>query len=180
MATVLGGPAEVSLNGVTIPAQLLSEVTVELTEGTRERTTLGGNFTRPSGVLETAQVAFTMYLESMDALKDIFPGRYNAATAPQESGNIILGNDSCANAEISGLNIHYTCETTDDNDVYIYNAQVAMNFNPTYNDSDDLTVEVTAYAQPDAEGRIARIGTGDLTARSVFDPATGQTVPVTS
>ena len=180
MATVLGGAAEVSLNGVTIPAHLLSEVSVELTEGTRERTTLGGNFTRPSGVLETAQVNFTMYLESMDALKDIFPGRYNAPTAPQTTGNIIIGNDSCATTDVTGLNVHYVCDTNDNNDVYIYSAQVALNFNPTYNDSDDLTVEVTAYAQPDAEGRIARIGTGDLTADSVYDATSDATTPVAS
>lgn len=180
MATVLGGQAEVSVNGTTIPAHLLSEVSVELSEGTRERTTLGGNFTRPSGVLETAQVSFTMYLENMDALKTVFPGKYNAPTDPQTSGNIILGNDSCATTEVSGLNVHYTCDTNDDNDVYIYNAQVAMNFNPTYNDSDDLTVEVTAYAQPDAEGRVARIGTGDLTAESVYDAETDATVPASS
>ncbi len=37
--TVLGGPAEVAINGITIPASLLSEVSAEFTEGTRERET---------------------------------------------------------------------------------------------------------------------------------------------
>lgn len=177
-ATVLGGPAEVALNNTVIPASLLSEVSVELTEGTRERKTLGGTFNRPSGILETAEVKFTMYLPSMDYLKTIFPGRYNAPTAPQLTGNIIFGNNSCAQTDAGPVNIHYTCEDNDNNDIHIYNGQAALNFNPTYTGEDDLTVEITIYAQPDADGNIGRLGTGNLTAVSTYDPATETTVLV--
>jgi hypothetical protein len=178
--TVLGGPAEVAINGTTIPASLLSEVSVELTEGTRERTTLGGTFTKPSGVLETAQVMFTMYLPSMDYLKNIFPGRYSAPTAPQTSGNVIFNSDNCTTVEAGPVNIHYTCEDTDANDVHIYSGLAALNFNPTYNADDDVTIEVTIYAQPDDEGNVARMGTGDLTEPSIYDAETEETVPVGS
>lgn len=174
--SVLGGPAEVAINNIAIPASLLSEVAVELTEGTRERETLGGTFTKPSGVLDTAQVTFTLYLPSMDYLKHIFPERYNAPSGEQTTGNIIFNSDNCATVEAGPVNIHYTCEPLDNNDVYIYSGLAMLNFNPTYNASDDLTIEVTIYAQPDEDGNIARLGTGDLTADSYYDPTTEETV----
>lgn len=173
--TVLGGPAEVAINGVTIPASLLSEVSVELTEGTRERETLGGTFSKPSGVLDTAEVTFTMFLPSMDYLKNIFPGRYNAPSGEQDTGNVIFNSDNCVSTEAGPVNIHYTCEPLDNNDVHIYNGQAALNFNPTYNAEDDLTIEVTIYAQPDEDGNIARMGTGNLTQDSIYDAASGET-----
>jgi len=180
MSQVLGGLADVSVNGITIPSMLLSEVTVELTEGTRERSTLAGNFTRPSGTLETATATFTMYLPSIDYLKDIFPGRYNAPTAPQTTGNIIWDTDTCGSVDAGPVNIHFTCADNDNNDVYFYAGLLQLNFNPTYNNSDELTIEVTVHAQPDTNGQVFRLGTGDLTAESVYDPASETTVPVAS
>jgi hypothetical protein len=177
---VLGGPAEVAINGTTIPAQLLSEVAVELTEGTRERETLGGTFNRPSGVFDTAQATFTMFLPSMDYLKDIFPDLYNTPSGGQTTGNLIFGTGSCSVRTGGPVNIHYSCEDTDDNDIYFYNALAQLNFNPTYNATDDLQVEVTLLAQPDDDGNIARLGTGDLTQPSVYDPVTETTVPLGS
>lgn len=176
MSNVLGGPAEVSLNGITIPASLLSEVSVELSEGTRERETLGGKFTKPSGVLDTAQAMFTLYLPSMDYLKNIFPDRYNAPSGEQTTGNVIFNSDNCVETATGPVNIHFTCEPLDNNDVFIYAGLAQLNFNPTYNASDDLTIEVTIFAQPDDDGNVARLGTGDLTNDSYYDDATGDTV----
>ncbi len=167
--TVLGGPAEVAINGITIPASLLSEVSVEFTEGTRERTTLGGTFTKPSGILETAQATFTMYLPSMDYLKNIFPSRYNAPSGEQDTGNVIFNSDTCVTSDAGPVNIHYTCEPLDNNDIHIYSGLASLNFNPTFNASDDLTIEVTIFAQPDDDGNIARMGTGNLTQDSFYN-----------
>lgn len=176
----LGGPAEVALNGIAIPPQLLSEITVELTEGTRERETLAGTFSKPSGTLDTAQAMFTMFLPSMDYLKYLFPERYNAPSAPQTSGNVIFNTENCATLDPSPMNIHYTCEDNDANDVFFPAALVQLNFNPTYNNDDDLTIEVTVFAQPDEDGVVYRLGTGNLTEESIYDPETETTVPVGS
>jgi len=175
--TVLGGPAEVAINGITIPSSLLSEVSVEITEGTRERTTLGGTFTKPSGVLETAQVMFTMYLPSMDYLKNIFPARYNAPSGEQETGNVVFNSDTCVTSDAGPVNIHFTCEPLDNNDIHIYNGLAQLNFNATYNATDDLTIEVTIFAQPDDDGNVARMGTGNLTQDSFYN-AEDQTTEV--
>lgn len=174
----LGGLAEIAINGITIPASLLSEITVELTEGMRERDTLAGTFSRPSGTLETATASFTLFLPSIDYLKDIFPNRFNDPTAPQLTGNFIWDSQSCVTTSPSPVNIHYTCETNDNNDIHFYSGIAQLNFNPTFNGSDDLTIEVTIHAQPDVNGRVYRLGTGDLTADSIYDAETGATVPV--
>lgn len=178
MANPLGGPAEVAINEVVIPASMLSEVAVELTEGTRERTTLGGTYTRPSGVLETATAKFTLYLPSMDYLKNIFPNRYNAPSAPQTTGNVIINSDTCVTTDAGPVNIHFTCEENDNNDVFFYSAQAQLNFSATYNAEDDLSIEVTLFGQPDNSGNVARLGTGDLTAVSIFDAASMSTEEV--
>lgn len=179
MATVLGGKAEVAINNIVIPAQYLSEISVELTEGTRERTTLGGTFTKPSGVLESAMVKFTLYLASMDYLKNIFPERYTAPSG-NTTGNIIFNSDTCGQATAGPVNIHFTCEENDANDIHIYNGLALLDFKPTYTASDDLTIEVTIYAQPDDDGNIARLGTGDLTQEAIYDEVSEESVPVTS
>jgi hypothetical protein len=176
--STLGGPATVAINQISIPSTMLSEVVVEFTEGTRERTTLGGKFTRPSGVLDTAEARFTLYLPSMDYLKNIFPGRYNAPSAPQTTGNVILNSSNCVTTEGGPVNIHFECETNDNNDIHIYNAQALLNFNATLNAADDVAIEVRLLAQPDVNGNVARFGTGNLTANSEYDPGTEATTVI--
>ena len=179
MATqVLGGKAQIQFGKAVIPSFMLSEVSVEVTEATRERETLAGKFTRPAGTLDTAQAVVTMYLRGVEDLKAIFPGNYNAPTAPQTTGNLIIGSDACSVAEGGPLNIHFECDENDNNDVFFYNAVPLLNFSATYNSSDDLTVEVTFMANPDDNGNIFRFGTGSLTENSKWDHVTEASVPV--
>lgn len=178
----MGGVAELAFRDFTIPSDVLSETTVELAEGTRERTTLAGVFTRPSGTLETGMASVTLYPPSWGWLgENIIRSRYNAPTAPQTEGNIIWNAQTCAGSyDVGPLNIHFVCDDNDNRDVFFYNAQLVINVNPTYNNSDDIQVEMTFQAQPDDEGNVYRLGTGDLTAESIWDAASEETVPVTS
>lgn len=175
---VLEGPAEVAINAITIPASMLSEVVAEFEEGVRERTTLGGRFRRPSGILETAELRFTLFLPSMDYLKNIFPGRYNAPTAPQLTGNTIINADNCVTTAGGPVNVHWTCEENDNNDIHVYNGNALLAISATINAEDPVTVEVRILAEPDDSGNVARFGTGSLTADSIYDAATETTVPV--
>lgn len=174
----LGGAAEVAINESLIPAELLSEVSVEFVESTRETETLAGTFTQPTGMLETAQATFTMFLPSMDYLKVLFPDLHNAGSGDRVGeGNIVIGTGSCFTAENTPVNIHYVCDGNDDsNDVFIYNGRVQLNLAMTFSTGDSLSVEVTVFAQPDDNGNIARIGSGDLTQDSYFDYQTMKTV----
>jgi hypothetical protein len=182
MNTTMGGSAELAFRDKLVPADVLSEITVELTEGTRERTTLAGVFTRPSGTMDSAMATVTIFPPSWDWLgANIIESRYNAPTAPQTEGNIIWNAQTCSGTfDIGPLNIHFICDENDDRDIHFYNAQLVVNINSTYTNSDDLSVELTFHAQPDDDGNVWRLGTGDLTQESIYDVDTESTVPVTS
>lgn len=176
--TYLGGAAEVAINETLIPATLLSEVAVEFTGGTRETETLGGTFTQPSGVFETAQATFTLYLPSMDYLKVLFPDLHNASSGSRglNAGNVVLNTNECLVTDNTPVNIHYVCDGDDDkNDVFIPNARVNLDLSMTFN-SDALSVEVTVFAQPDENGDLVRFGSGNLAQVSHFDATTMTTV----
>ena len=177
--TILGGQADVAIGNFLIPARFLGDISPDFKEGTRETTTLGGKRTQPSGIMDTAELTFMLYLPSKDYLKHIWADIYNAPSGDQLTGNFNLGAGTCTTRTPVPVNIHYTCEDNDDNDDHIYSALVAFNYNPTLNDSDGLAVEVTVYAQPTENGYI-RIGTGDLTQESIYDTATQATVPTES
>jgi len=176
----LGGKMEIAMNELTIPASLLSEVSFDIAEGVRERATLAGTYSKPSGSQETNQAMFTLYLPSMDYLKTIFPGRYNAPSAPQTTGNVIVNADSCVTTDAGPVNFHYTCDDNDNNDIHFYSASAQLNFNGTMNATDSLTIEVTLYANPDEDGNVVRFGTGDLDEESIYDAETETTVPLGS
>lgn len=176
---ILGGEAEVAIGQSLIPARYLGDISPNFEEGTRESTTLGGTRTTPSGMLETSELTFTLYLPSMDFLKNIWEDIYNEPSAPQLTGNFVLGGGSCVMRTPKPVNIHYTCDENSNNDVHIFAGIVAFNFNPTYNDSDGLSVEVTIYAQPTEDGTV-QIGTGDLTEPVLWDHETEDWVPVAS
>ena len=176
----LSGPAEIAFRNFVIPSDVLSEVTVTITEGERERTTLAGTFRKPSGTLDEVQAVATLYVPSMDWLgKNILRSRYTASDGtPVQGGQVLFSTDTCsATVDAGPVNIHYVCEDTDNNDIHFYNAELRVNMEMTYNNEDDLTVELTFYGQPDANGNVVRLGTGDLTQLSDYDAATQTTVP---
>lgn len=181
MADVLSGPASLSFRDKTIPASMLSEITVTVSEKERERETLAGTFRRGAGTLDEVMAVATLYPPSMDWLgENILQARYSAGDSTF-GGNIIFNSDSCsATADAGAVNIHFECEDTDDNDVYFYNASLRVNFEMNYTSDDDLTVELTFYGNPDDDGNVVRLGTGDLTQASVYDVTTQDTVPAGS
>jgi len=173
------GPASVAMHGNLIPSTMLSEVNIEVQQGTRTRDTLGGSFTRNSGRLETAQATFTLFLPNIDFLQYIIPDQYVPGTGTQETGQINWEAGVCSLENIP-VNIHPECNDTDDDDTYFPAGSVVLNFNPTFNTSDEVTVEVMVYGNPDSEGLVVRGGTGDTTEPSIYDPEDEDTKPVTS
>lgn len=163
--TYMGGKVDVSLNGVTIPAQYLSDegVTTTLTEGTREVATMAGTFTQASGTYDEATVVFNVTLPNMNYLKNIFPDMYTASTdRPNDAGQVVFGGDDCTVRENTPVVVHYTCDANSDNDVYVPNGSVQASVELVQNASDPVTVAVTVNAQPDDNGVIAVLGTGSL------------------
>ena len=182
MATsYMGGKVDVSLNGITIPATLISDegVTTTLTEGTREIATMGGTFTQASGTYDESTVVFNVVLPNMNYLGVLFPDQYTASTdRPTIAGQTIFGGDSCSVRANTPLVVHYTCDPNSDNDVFIPNGAVLASIEMVQNASDPVTVAITVNAQPDDNGVIAILGTGSLTERTLWDAAAEAYEPV--
>lgn len=179
----MGGKVDVSLNGVTIPAQYLSDegVTTTLTEGTREIATMAGTFTQPSGTYDEATVVFNVTLPNMFYLSNIFPEQFTASNdRPTVAGQTVFGGDDCTIRMNTPVVVHYTCEPNSDNDVYIPNGSVQASLELTQNATDPVTVAITVNAQPDVNGVIAILGTGSLDEPTLWNAVTEQYEPVTS
>jgi len=183
MATYMGGKVDVSLNGITIPAEFLSDegATTTLTEGTREVATMAGTFSQPSGTYDEANVVFNVVLPNMNYLKNIFPDMYTQSNdRPTVAGQTDFGSDTCSVRENTPVVVHYSCESNSDNDVFIPNGAVQASFELVQNVTDPVSVAITVNAQPDDNGLIARLGTGDLDEPTLWNPETEQYEAVSS
>lgn len=177
---VLGGVVEISFRDYTIPAHLLGEPSINIEEGTRERTTQAGTYRRGSGTLDTAEVTVPMFIPSWEWFgENIMRARFTEADG--NTGNVIWNANTCSGTMDAGpVNFHYVCDTNDANDIFFHNASLRVTINPTFATGEDLMVELTFHANPDEEGNVFRLGTGDVTEESVYDPESGGPVPVTS
>lgn len=179
----LSGKVDVSLNGITIPASLLSDegVVTTLTETVREISTMAGVIRQATGIYEEAMSVFNVVLPNMNYLKNIFPELYTPSVdRPTVAGRTAFGGNTCVQRENTPLVVHYTCQENSDNDIYIPNGSVVASAEITQNATDPVVVAVTVQAQPDVNGVFAYAGTGSLTGPTLWDAATGLYVPVTS
>ncbi len=178
IGTLLAGKWELAIGNMLIPASLLGDISPNYEEGIVEAETQAGKRSQPSGKADTAELTFTLFIETMDTLKAVFADMYNQPTAEaQKSGNIVFGGGTCSTRTPLPINIHPVCEKTDDNDIHIYGGLVKATFNPTLSTSDAASVEVTVAMQPTEEGYM-RIGTGDLSQPSYWDTTTQSTKPL--
>lgn len=178
MASVVGGPAELSIGSVLVKQPLISEINPVFENGARERTTLAGTFAKNAGTWDDPRIEFTIFAPSYEWVAQNLLSEFFTTGTP--TGNAVVNANTCLTGDVGPANVHFTCEDNDANDIYIYSGSLVLNFNPTYNDSDFIEIEASIHAQPDTDGNIFRIGTGDLTQASVYDTDTETTVPVTS
>lgn len=179
MATIqtMSSKVQLAYGGVTIPSYMLGEVSLEGDPIVRTRDTLAGSRETPTGTYENVRVNATIYAGSPDDIKAIFPGIYNAPTAPQMTGNIIIGSDSCTTTEGNKLNIHDECSATDNSDWYFGNAAPVLDLSSLkFSSGETPSVSVQWLINEDENGNVLRWGTGNLTALSHFDPVTQTTV----
>lgn len=173
--TYMGGKVDVSLNGVTIPAQYISDegVTTTLTEGTREIPTMAGTFKQASGTFEESMVVFNVTLPNMNYLKNIFPDLYTPSERPTVAGQVAFGSEDCTTRDNTPVVVHYTCDENSDNDVYVPNGAVQASIEMVQNATDPVTIEITVNAQPsdDHNGALVILGTGSLTEPTLWDAA---------
>nr|DAP66741.1 MAG TPA: hypothetical protein [Caudoviricetes sp.]DAV82859.1 MAG TPA: hypothetical protein [Caudoviricetes sp.] len=172
--TLNAGLWEVALGDMLIPAEFLGDIKTKIAMKTVEKDTQAGTSKRRTNVVDTAEATFTLYLPSLDFLGKIFPEYYARSTAG--GGAVTFGGKSVKVAEMP-VNMHQKGAETDENDVHFFKASVNVDFELSQTTSDDPSVEITLNAQPTENGYV-RLGTGDLTKKSVYDVATQRTKAV--
>lgn len=182
MFDLLKGTYEMAIGSTVIPAALLGDLSPNYEEGTLEAETQAGKVSTGSGKAATSEFTFTLFLPKENAQKYlgvIWPELYTAPTSvTQKSGNIVFGSNSCGGIAPQKINLHSVCDSTDDNDTFIYAGVPKITFNPTFSVSDVVSVEITIYMQPNSDGDRFRFGTGDVSQPSIYDPTTQTTIPV--
>jgi len=177
----LSGKVDVSLNGITIPASLLSDdgVVTTMTETVREISTMAGTIRQATGIYEEANMTFTVVLPNMSYARNIFPDLYTASTdRPTVAGRVAFGGNICTTRTNTPVVSHYSCQENSDNDVYLPNGSVTASVELTQNASDPVTIAVTVEAQPDEDGVYAYLGTGSLVGPTLWDAATESYVAI--
>lgn len=173
------GPVKLAFRDFVVPASMLGETELSLESSTRDRETQGGTFTEPSGVMETQEFSITLFAPSLSwFIKNFLKDGGNAGV--NDEYNYIYNADACKEVEMGPLNVQPCGENNDANDVHFYDAKMGFNLGTNLSPNEPAEIELTFYANPDADGNVWRLGTGDLTQESEWDPATEQTVPVTS
>ena len=163
--TLLGGKNEMSIGKVLIPAELLGDISPNYEEGMMEAETQAGTRRQPSGKASTAEITFTLFLDSMDRLKQIFD--------IADADPIVFGGGNCKTKTPRPINIHPVCDGDDGkNDIHVYAGLVSTVFNPTLSTSDALQVECTIQMQPTANGYML-VGYPDPATPQYWDVATG-------
>jgi len=166
--------------GVTVPPEMLGTVTFASEEPETEISTQAATIRQGSG-RNNASVTATIFLPSMGYLGNFLRSKFNAATNPADPGNVIIKAGSCSGSDRGVLHIHSTCNEDDKDDIHIYSAVVMNNSEIEFSeDGSALSVELTFHAQPDDDGNLYRLGTGDLTQDVLYDPETDTYEPVES
>lgn len=181
----LTGKVDVSMNGVTVPSDLIGDdgVTTTLTEKIYEIATMGGTFRQNSGIYDESNSKFSVVLPNMNYVKYIFPDLYTASfDRPTVAGQVVFGGDNCSVRQNTPLVVHYSCQENSDDDLFIPNGSVTASIELTQNASDPVTVTVTVEAQPSPEhdGAVAILGTGSLTGPTIWNAVEGAYEPIGS
>lgn len=171
----IAGKWELAIGNVLIPADLLGDISVKYSEKVLEFETQAGTTKLPSGIAETAEMTFKLWVPNIDYLGKIWPDYYEAATAG--GGSVTFGK-GIPTRMAKPFNLHQAGAKTDESDFHIFAGLASVDVNAELSTSDVFGVEVTVNAQPTDKGYI-RIGTGDKTKKSVYDVAT-QTTKVVS
>ena len=171
------GIVELAVGTSVIGPDRLGDVVVTFKEGTRTGEPLSGTVTQPSRRFEERTITFPLFLRSIDELATLWASYFNEK-AGASGGNLKFSTGSCS-LPLSVINIHPVCEVDSSKDFHTQGT-VSISWDVTYGASDLLQTEVVIYCQDDSAGLSHSIGSGSLTADTLWDAPTQAWVPITS
>lgn len=143
----MGGKLSVEINGVVIPSFMLGPISPNVTELLRTSERMSGTTTRKSGLLDNPSFDITFFPNTWDDLQYFFPENMDGTS-------FVLGGDDCSIPEDVPVVLHYECEDDELRDISIPVASVSFEDTTERNATDDVSVMIHVYPQPNAMGQI--------------------------
>lgn len=149
----MGGKLSVEIDSVAIPSFLLGSVSANVTQVLRTSERLSGSTTTPSNQLDNPSFDIVFFPNQWSDLQYFMPENYDG-TPGGTDGSFILGSSNCELPSTVPVIFHYECDDGETRDVTIPVARVAFEDNGERNATDDLSVTIHIYPQPNALGQV--------------------------
>lgn len=143
----MGGQLSVEINGVTIPAFMLGSVSGNVTQVLRTSERLSGTTSNPSNQLDNPVFDIVFFPNQWSDLQYFFPDNLDGSS-------IVFGGSDCALPDPVPVVFHYDCEDDESRDVSLPSARVSFEDSSERNATDDLSVTIHIYPQPNALGQV--------------------------
>jgi len=149
----MGGKLSIDINGVNIPAFMLGSISASVSQVLRTSERLSGTTTNPSNQLDNPSYDVTFYPNQWSDLQYFMPENY-VGTPGGTDGAFILGTEECSLPEPTEVVLHYDCDDGTTRDITMPVTKVAFEDSSERNATDDLSVTIHLYPQPNALGQI--------------------------
>jgi hypothetical protein len=143
----MGGKLSVEINSVVIHSYLLGSVSANVAQVLRTSERLSGSTTTPSNQLDNPSFDIVFFPNKWSDLQYFMP-------ANMDGGSLVLGGSDCTLPDTVPVVFHYECEDGEDRDINIPVARVSFEDKSERNATDDLSVTIHIYPQPNALGQI--------------------------
>lgn len=149
----MGGKLSVVIDDVTIPAFLLGSVSANVTQVLRTSERLSGSTSTPSSQLDNPSFDIVFFPNEWADLQYFMPDNYDG-TPGSSDGAFVLGSSECTLPDPVEVIFHYDCDDGTTRDVTIPVARVSFEDSSERNATDDLSVTIHIYPQPNELGQI--------------------------
>lgn len=149
----MGGQLSVEIDGTVIPAFMLGSVSANVAQVLRTSERLSGTTTTPSNQLDNPSFDVTFYPNEWADLQYFMPDNYEG-TPGGTDGAFVMGSQTCDLPDPVEVVLHYDCDDGTTRDVTMPVTRVAFEDNGERNATDDLSVTIHLYPQPNALGQI--------------------------
>lgn len=146
-ADPMSGKLSVTINNVTIPSDFLGPISGNVAQLLRTSERLSGTTTRPSNQLDNPSFDITFFPNKWSDVGYFMPDNLDGSS-------FVLGAGACTTPSPVPVVLHYECEDDEDRDVNVPAALVSFEDNSERNATDDLSVTIHVYPQPNALGQV--------------------------
>jgi len=149
----MGGQLSVEINTVIIPSFLLGSISANVAQVLRTSERLSGSTTTPSNQLDNPSFDITFFPNQWADLQYFMPDNYTGVSGGTD-GAFVMGSQTCTLPDPVEVVLHYECDDGTTRDVTIPVARVAFEDSSERNATDDLSVIIHIYPQPNALGQV--------------------------